>query len=328
MKTAIIAIPLLALACVSCDKAKNLASKASAALNRQAAGKSGDGANTKVDAELQKLVDQNADGAVFRKDLPFPRRLEVRTTRRNEMSGRFFHASAIEKRSEVLKGTQLDISKLERSGDQIRYTLVQSGFSLPTPDDPKAAKKSSGAPLEQVAPSSRPVTFRKTGGVWKSDERDGFHAVVLSRQLAPVLDQLLLENALEPRPLWFAKRRFKVGDQLTVTGKSLPMLLVGDAKGSLSLKLESFEGVEGHPCGVFSVAGDFSRKQFPDFEGNLTDEEVTIQSGKIWLSLIYPIILREELDTIQTLKSGDQGNLVARGQGTIKVSVTRAWKTL
>jgi hypothetical protein len=86
--------------------------------------------------------------------------------------------------------------------------------------------------------------------------------------------------------------------------------------------------VKGHPCGVFSVTGDFSRKQFPDFDGNFTDEDVTIQSGKIWLSLIYPIILKEELDTIQSFKSGGQGGLVGRGQGTVKVSVEREWKAL
>ncbi len=58
---------------------------------------------------------------------------------------------------------------------------------------------------------------------------------------------------------------------------------------------------------MFSVTGDYSRKQFPDFEGNLTDEDVTIPSGKIWFSLLYPMILKEELATIQTFKSGGQG---------------------
>ena len=85
-----------------------------------------------------------------------------------------------------------------------------------------------------------------------------------------------------------------VGDQLAVSGDSLPMLVAGKGKGSLNLKLESFEAVAGHPCGVFSVSGTYSRKKFPDFEGNLTDEDVTIQSGKIWLSLIHPIVLKEE----------------------------------
>jgi len=328
MNTRIIASTLFALAFVSCDKAKDLASKASSAVKQEIAAKTGEGGSSKVDAELQQLVDQNPDGAVFRKDLPFPRRLEVRTTRSREISGRFYQASAIEKRTDTVKGTQITIAKLERADDEVRYTLEQSSFSVPTPDKPDATKQAIADPLEQVAPSTRPVTFRKTGKVWKSDDRDGFRAAVLSKELTPVFDELLIESALAPRTLWFAKRRMRVGDQLVVTGDSLPMLLAGRAKGSFALKLESFEPVEGHPCGVFSVTGDFSRKQFPDFEGDLTDEDVTIQSGKIWLSLVYPVILREELDTVQTFKSGGQGGLVGRGQGTVKLSVKRDWKAL
>jgi hypothetical protein len=79
---------------------------------------------------------------------------------------------------------------------------------------------------------------------------------------------------------------------------------------------------------VFSVTGDYSRKQFPDFEGNLTDQDVTIPSGKIWFSLLYPMILKEELATIQTSKSGTQGGSLKRGQGSVGISVTRAWKRL
>lgn len=328
MNARLIAILISVLATVACDKVKTLVGKATEAMKDQISSKSVTQEAVTVDPELQKMVDQTAEGAIFRKDLPFPARLEVRTTRRHEMSGRFSQTSAIEQRSEAVKGTQLTITKLERAGNQVRYTLEQSSFSLPTPDNPEAAKKTSGGALEQVAPAARPITFSHTGKAWRSDDSDGFRAAVLSKQLSPVFDQLLVENALAARPLWFAKRRFQIGDQLVVTAETLPMLLAGTAKGSFALKLESFEPVAGHPCGVFSVTGDFSRKQFPDFEGNVIDEEVTIQSGKLWLSLVYPVILKEELDTIQSYKSGGRGGLVARGQGAVKISATRAWKRL
>jgi hypothetical protein len=323
MKPLAIAIPLLAL--VSCDKAKDIAEKATATVKDQIATQTGRTSASKMDPELQKLVDQTPEGVVFRKDLPFPRSLEVRVTRRREMSGRFYQESAIEKRSDTVKGTQIEIHKLERAGDQVRHTLEQSSFSIPTPDKPDV-QQASANPLEQVAPSSRPVTFRKTGGTWKSDDRDGFRAAVLSKQLSPVFDELLVENGLAPRPLWFAKRRIKIGDELTLTGESLPILLAGRAKGSFKLKLESLDAAAGHPCGVFAVTGDYSRKQFPDFEGNLIDEDVSIQSGKIWLSLIHPLVLREELETVQTFKSGGHGNPATRGQGTVKVSFNLDWK--
>ncbi len=320
------AICLIALATASCDKAKNLADKASSAVREQIAAKTGSDDPKKIDPELQKLVDQNADGVVFRKDLAFPKSLEVRTTRHRELSGRFYQSSAISKRSDTVKGTEVNIFKLERSVGEVRYTLEQSSFSLPLAGDANAAAQQTANPLEQVAPSTKPVTFRKNGKSWRSDDSDGFRAAVLSKTLTPVFDELLIENALAPRTLWFSKRRVKIGEELVISGDSLPMLLAGKAKGSFKLKLESIEAVGGHPCGVFSVSGDYTRKAFPDFNGNETDEDVTIQSGKIWLSLIHPVILKEELDTIQSFKSGGQGGAFERGQGTVKVSIKRDWK--
>ena len=311
----------------SCDKAKDLAAKASSAVKAKISGQAGNTENTKVDEALQKLVYQTPEGAVFRKDLPFPSHLEVTSSRRHEMSGRFYQSSDIGKQADVVKGTQITLTKFKREGDLIRYTLDQSEFSLPVTGKPDAKKKAAPkSPLTST--SARPVVFRKTGTSWGADQRSDFRAAALAQEISPVFEQLLIENALSSRPVWFAKRRFKVGDQLVVTGDTLPMLLAGNAKGSITLKLESIGAVNGHPCGVFSLTGDYNRKFFPDFEGHFIDEEVTIQSGKMWLSLIYPIILREELDTIQSFKSSGKGNLVSRGQGAVKVSVTRAWKSL
>lgn len=317
------------LAAVSCDKVKSIAANASTAVKEKISRNAASGkASAQVDAELSKLVDQTAEGTVFRKDLPFPARLEVRTTSRHDLSGRFYQTSAIEKRTEGVKGTQLTITKLERTDGQVRYTREKSSFSLPLPNNPDGTKKPAAEAVEQLAPSIPPITFRQVGKTWQAGGHSDFRAAVLSKQLTPVFEQLLVENALAPRPLWFAKRRFKVGDELVVAGESMPMLLAGAAKGSFKLKLVSFEAVEGHPCGVFSVTGDYRRKQVPDFEGNLIDEDVTIQSGKIWFSLIYPVILKQEMDTIQSYKSGGQGGLVSRGQGARKVVETRAWKRL
>ena len=77
---------------------------------------------------------------------------------------------------------------------------------------------------------------------------------------------------------------------------------------------------------MFSVSGDFSRKNFPDFNGTLTNEDVTIESGKFWLSLLYPMILREETAIIQTSTTGGQGGLSTSGRSSANVSVIREWK--
>lgn len=328
MNARFLTIPLFALALASCDKAKKLADQATSTVKQQIAAQTGGKESSKVDEALQKLVDQTPEGVVFRKDLPFPTRLEITTTRSRNIDVRLYQSSAIEKRVDTLKGTQLIVFKLERSGDHVRYTRQQSDFTIPVADGSDGETKKIANPLEQVAPVIKPVTFIKSGKKWETAESDGFQAAVLSKVLTPVLDGLLVESALAPRPLWFAKHRFKIGDELDVTGDLLPMLLAGQGKGSFHLKLEAIEAVGGHPCGVFSVTGDFSRKQFPDFEGNLTDEEVSIQSGKLWLSLLYPIVLKEEYDSIQTFKSGGNGGLAGRGQGSIKHSVKRDWKSL
>jgi len=328
MKPRLIAIPLLSAALLSCDKAKDIATKASSAVQQQMSATSGANDDTKVDPELQKLVDQTAEGVIFRKDLPFSSRLEVRTTRSDKISGRLFSSSEIEKRSGVMNVDLLEVSKLERAGNQVRHTVEQSSSSAAAPEGAEKPAKPAETPLKKLNSLSPPVTFVKSGNAWTSKDKDGFRASVISKQLSPVFDILLVDNALAPRPLWFAERRYKIGDTLVVNGDSMPMLLAGDAKGSLNLKLESFQAVGGHPCGVFSVTGNYRRKGFPDFDGGSADEDVTIQSGKIWLSLIHPLVLKEEMETIQSSKTGGQGGLVTRIQGTVKVAVKREWKAL
>jgi hypothetical protein len=322
-------LPLLSL--TSCDKAKNLAEQATHAVKEQVAAHAGTSSSNEVksDPELAKLADQTAEGVVFRKDLPFPEQIEITTTRSQEWSGRFYQSSAIERRVETIKGTRHNTEKLERAGNQVRHTLEESGFTIPSPDDPEGAKKTLNDPLSSITPANTTQVFRKSGNTWTADPSGGFRSAALAKDLAPVLDQLLIENALAPRPLWFsAKKRFKPGDEVTVTNETLPMLVGGNASGTLKLKLESFDAVHGHPCAVFSVSGDYRRKDVPDFEGIFTDEDVTIQSGKLWLSILHPIILKEELDTIQTVSSGSRGGQKSKGQGSIKVSVERQWKSL
>ena len=320
-------LPILTL--TSCDKAKDLAEQATHAVREKVAAHAPSPNEPETNSELSKLVDKTEEGVVFRKDLPFPAQIEIITSRREEWSGRFFQSSAIERRVETINGTRHSTDKLVRSGNEIRHTLQKSGFTVPSPDDPEGVKETLNDPLAAIAPGGRTNIFRKSGNTWTADPGGGFRSTVLAKDLAPVLDDLLVEYAAAPRPLWFsAKKRFKPGDEITVTGDSLPMLLSGKASGSLKLTLESFDAVHGHPCAVFSLSGSYHRKETPDFEGVFTDEDVTIQSGKLWLSIIHPIILKEDLDTIQTVGSGSLGGQKSRGQGSVKLTVERQWKAL
>ncbi len=323
MKLHYLPIPLLCLAAFSCEKAKNLANQARSMVEGELANHAGQAGDSKLDPELQKLVDQTPEGVLFRKDLPLPTKLDVTTTRRQEVSQRVVQSSAIENQTRAVKGTHTTVTRLERDGDQVRYSLLESSFTEPVNENTDDSKKPA---VTQLASASKPVVFHKAGSVWKADNSEGFRAVSLSKALSPVFEELLVENALAPRPLWCGKKRFKIGDQLAIPDNSLPMLVAGNAKGTLTLTLKSFEAVNGHPCGLFEITGNYDRQQAPDFEGVLTDGEVAIRSGKLWLSQIYPLILKEELDTIQSTHTGGQGNATTRSQGSVKVSVIREWK--
>lgn len=312
-------LALLAISSLSCDKIKNAFGKARSAVASEIARKADGSGSTTPDPELQKLVDQTAEGVLFRKDLPFPSQLEVKVTRIEELSLRTSEASEIEKTSRQIKGSQTDVDRFELSGDQLRFTSLERTFIEFGTEEEKVAE------IRKAAKAAKPLVFIKSGNDWKSNGTD-FLSAALSKTLSPVFDDLLVENALAPRALWFGKRRFKIGDQVKISGITLPMVVAGKATGEVNMTLESFEAVSGHPCGVFKITGDYNRKKFPDFDGDLTDEDVTIQSGKLWLSLIHPVILREESDTIQTVSSGGRGNLATRGRGSVKVSVIRQWK--
>ena len=327
MKRLMIILLVLAAATSGCDKAKNIADKATSAVKHQIEKSSGKADTSAVDADLGKLVQQTTDGTVFRKDLAFPERMEVLVTTKRELTCRIYQKSELDRKTEEVRGTRVHIAKLERSGDHVRHTLEQSTFSVPSLEKDEV-EKAVDDPFRQVAADMKPVGFRFKDDAWSVEDKGSFRAATLAKQLAPVFDAILEENALGPRPMWFSKKRLKAGDSFTLSGESLCMLVAGNPKGTLKIKLESFEPVHGHPCGVFSVVGNYSRKKFPDFDGVFTDEDVTIQSGKLWLSLVHPIVLKEELDTIQTFETGGQGGLSVRGQGAVKVTVDRAWKTI
>jgi hypothetical protein len=60
--------------------------------------------------------------------------------------------------------------------------------------------------------------------------------------------------------------------------------------------------------------------------GESSDSEITINSGKVWCSLIYPLILREEYQTVQTMNRGSGKGPKMRVQGAIDTVIARQWK--
>lgn len=325
MKNPLLFLSLFSFAFASCDKARNIVNKARSQVESNIAKKTGKDGTT-PDPELEKLVDRTAEGVIFRKDLPFPKKIEVDITNRESGKGRGIMNSEMGKSVASVSATVIETCKVEKDGDNVRFTPGETRTVEDGKEPEKDGKKE--APEGTVVPAEKPVVFRKNGSSWKADGAD-FRSAVLSKEIGPVFDEVLQEYFLAPRTMWFGKRRLKEGDEIKLSGEMIPMYAPGNAKGELTLKLLSFEAVEGHPCGVFSISGDLTRRNIPDFNGVFWDADQTIESGKVWFSLIYPLILREELEVIETRRSGGKGGSPSvRMQGSNKISTSVTWKKL
>jgi hypothetical protein len=309
----LIVLPVLGLS--SCDKIKNLASKASKTSKE-----------TTADTALMKLVDQTPEGVIFRKDLPFPNSVSVTITRKAVMSGQYSERSELGKQTNAVRGTSTTITKLDRADDKVTYSLVKSNFEKPLTKE-EVTKKKAPEITETAPPTKEPYVFVKSGSTWKAANATDFRIAAVAQEICPVFDQLLTDNGLAPPAQWFGKHRIKIGDSLTINDKNLNMFFAGTSTGTLKLTLESISEVSGHPCGLFAISGRYARKNFPDLQGNLSSEDVTIQSGKIWASLLYPLVLRMEADMIASQRGGSPGGLVTGIQGSVLASKVLDWKT-
>lgn len=388
----LIILAALGLGCVSCGKIRDLASKAKRSAETKVAEVIGSAksARAPVDPLLQALVDQTPEGAIFRKDLPFPEQLQVKVERRLTFdSARFFAKSALGNQALTISGTRFFTALFERAGERVALTMESAGFAQPEVDPAKPGPGKGGAGkvtqangLQAKLDESKEVraelsqaqkaaqakagqakggqakggaaqgaadaatvatavpdeltsikdltgskaVFVRQGKAWKASHSSDFKRAAWGGNIEPHAGAICINAGVLPRAYWFGKRRLKPGDTVQLTGPALPLLLGEGASGALELKLESFEASGGHPCGVFAVTGGYRVAAEPGLDGALADTEVSINSGKVWLSLIYPIVIREQLDTIQTIVTGGRSGHSSRIQGKVSLEVTREWK--
>lgn len=369
----LICIAALGLSVVGCGKIRELTSKAKRAAETGVSVALGGSktAQPAADPRLQALVDQTAEGAVFRKDLPFPEQVQVTVERRLSFAdARMVAKSAIGNQVTVVTGTRFFTTRFERAGDRLELTMESAGFEKPAVADPKEGKAketaAKGAPAPVPAPKAGPppgvlskveqakagqaaaaaaaaadvpdeltaikeltgckLAFARQGKAWKAEHTNDFRLAVWAGNLAPHLAANGIDAGVMPRAYWFGKRRLKPGDVVPLTGAALALMLGEGATGALELKLESFEASGGHPCGVFAVTGNYHAAAVPGPDGAVADQEVSITSGKVWLSLVYPIVIREQLETVQTIVTGGRSGHSTHIQGKVSVAVTRAWK--
>lgn len=166
---------------------------------------------------------------------------------------------------------------------------------------------------------------------WRARHDEGsvdFKEAVWADSMEGNVPHLMVETGAHPRAQWFSSSRvWRVGDGITLTGSTLKILDPYDVSGRVSLTFDGVEAVGGHPCGVFSIKGDMRVKDQLQVDGSNHDVEITITSGKLWASLLHPVLLREEYDTVQTLvhREGKRGGPETKFFGAIGVKKCRNW---
>jgi len=171
------------------------------------------------------------------------------------------------------------------------------------------------------------AVFRNLGGKWKAENpRSGeFRKVAWLQDIEPFAGGLAMHGSALPQSHWFAKRRLKEGAALTLSGENMEVIFPGATTGKIDLVYEAAEAIDGHPCGRFSIRGAYTMRGHMGLDGHRTDLEVTISEGKIWLSQLHPLVLRQDLETILSASSNG-GGLAVHTQGEVTIKSRCEWK--
>jgi hypothetical protein len=334
MKTLWIALPLFVGGLSSCDKAKLAVEAARVKMS----GVTDPGAPAEpggdVDAALASQVDTAAEGVRFRRDLSFPGDLKVRiVNRRTFKNVRILSSSALGSEAMSYSGTWEDVASVELGGGQLSIALEKSG-EVNELNPRKDAEKATGPekerlPVTGVGTAGSQLRFLQGPDGWRAPETKGaveFGNMILEREIRPSLPQLLATHGVRPRTQWFSSsRRWIGGDKLVLEGKSMALLFPGKTGGKVILTYEAAEALEGHPCGRFSIQGDVSLKGDVSLTGETSNTEMTIRSGKIWCSLIHPLVLREDYEGVKTSEMGSGQGPKLRIQGEVHQVIAREW---
>jgi hypothetical protein len=281
-----------------------------------------------ADPALEALVSRGDGSVRFRRDLPFPSHVESWVMVRQEHDRvRVSETTLSGPSSRVLDSTVETRIECRKRPGTFEMTLLKAGpAEMSGRPGGKAADPDPGGSSDL---EGEEIGFLLTERGWRPrPETDGvdFKRAVWSSELKEHVAQLMIESGVHPRVCWFSRdREWTPGDALDLQAKSLKILEPADVSGKVHLRFEGEEAIDGHPCGVFSVTGrmDVEGMMLPD--GVLREGSITIESGKIWASLLHPVILREEYQTIQTLT--EKGARVNRSlSGSIKLTKVRSWR--
>lgn len=319
-----VCISILALLVCSCDKGRELLLGATAKVE----GSSEFNLGGPVDLDLETEVQRTDEGVRFRKDLPFPRELIVKIKVENTyVDVRSVRNSAMGVETNIITG---------RTEEEMTYTKTPGTFALRidnkrfVPKITVEGKVQDGEPT--VMPDFKPmeIKFSLSQKGWRPRNDGGpvdFKKAVWADSMKNDISVHMVEAGVHPRTQWFSSRTWQVGDSIVLTGNALKLLDANDVSGRMSLVFQGEEAVGGHPCGVFSCSGEIAIRGYVSPEGDRFDAEITVLSGKIWASLLYPLILREVSDSVHSRGSspGSAAGQSFQMQGQVKSVQTLAW---
>lgn len=298
--------------------------------------------NGHIDPELAKLVSRDGEAFLFRRDLPFPPHLKVVSTRVTKFNKvRMAGKSDFGQGSMIISIRNDDVMEYEMAGGAVRFTMKDNASErvltaaermarLKTIEE--AVKRNEQPPEARDRIVSdlvgKAAQFNFSGGAWKAIPTKEFKTMAWGKGLEAEVAGKLVENGLQPRPRWFGTGPMKVGDVTKLSSKNLELVFDGVSAGNVEMTLKGMEGVHGHPCAVFEVSGSFTMAETINAESQKTTGEATIDKGRIWCSLLHPIVLRGDLDLIVSIQTKDGAKLVNQIQGSMNESFHHDWKAV
>lgn len=294
-----------------------------------------------VDEALAVQVKRGEGGVAFRRDLAFPKEIHGMFHEELTWENMLVHGSTVfGAQKVVLNGSYETEHSFSKGGGTFGMSYskylekVLSPEELAALEDDEGGKKvaedaASDAPGRGL--TGKELSFANTAQGWRyqQSETGDFKAMVFGKELAEDLPKILERTACWPRSVWFSSSRFwKPGDTLELEGPSVKLLDPDAQTGTLVFAFEEEEAIDGHPCGRFSVEGRLVTRVGDQDGGDGMLGDVTIESGKVWASLLYPIVLREEVELIESSRRAGQsagGEGVNHLQGRSRVVISIEW---
>ncbi len=295
-----------------------------------------------IDPALAKLVKKEGDAYLFRRDLRFPPHLRVvSTTVTKYKKVRVAGKSEFGEGSREISIREDEVMEYEMAGGVVRFTMKENvSEKIPNATErvERLRKIEEALKNKRKPPETREriidplvgevVQFNYDGRSWKTVPTKQFKTMAWGKGLEEEVNAHLISNSLLPRPRWFGTKPMKPGEVTRIAGNSMDLVMDGKGGGSLVMTLKGMEGVHGHPCAVFEVSGEYVENPAENEQGQTVGGEVTVDKGRIWCSLLYPVVLRSDLDLIVSLQTKEGAKVVSQMQGAVNEKSYRDWKAV